>query len=57
MHGGRETYGTDHLDLALAVGYLSKLLRNGMVVSHLAKHFRELLFEFQRSTEVEASAA
>ncbi|MGY3032736.1 hypothetical protein ACVIIV_001906 [Bradyrhizobium sp. USDA 4354] len=52
-----QTYGTDHLDLVLAVGYLSKLLRNGRVVGYLAKHFQELLFEFQRLTESEANAA
>ncbi|TWB50883.1 plasmid partitioning protein RepB C-terminal domain-containing protein [Bradyrhizobium sacchari] len=52
-----QTYGTDHLDLVLAVGYLSKLLRNGKVVGYLAKHFQELLFEFQRITESEASPA
>lgn len=52
-----QTYGTDHLDLVLAVGYLSKLLRNGKVVGYLTKHSQELLFEFQRITELEASAA
>ena len=52
-----QTYGADHLDLVLAVGYLSKLLRNGKVVGYLAKHFQELLFEFQRITESEANAA
>ncbi|MCP1973895.1 plasmid partitioning protein RepB C-terminal domain-containing protein [Bradyrhizobium elkanii] len=52
-----QTYGTDHLDLVLAVGYVSKLLRNGKVVGYLAKHFQELLFEFQRITESEATAA
>ncbi|MGY4227812.1 hypothetical protein ACVMIH_005173 [Bradyrhizobium sp. USDA 4503] len=52
-----QTYGTDHLDLVLAVGYLSKLLRNGKVVGYLAKHFQELLFEFQRITESESTAA
>jgi hypothetical protein len=52
-----QTYGADHLDMVLAVGYLSKLLRNGRVVGYLAKHFQELLFEFQRITESEASAA
>jgi hypothetical protein len=44
-------------DLVLAVGYVSKLLRNGKVVGYLAKHFQELLFEFQRITESEATAA
>jgi hypothetical protein len=52
-----QTYGADHLDMVLAVGYLSKLLRNGKVVGYLAKHFQELLFEFQRITESEATAA
>jgi hypothetical protein len=52
-----QTYGTDHLDLVLATGYVSKLLRNGRVVGYLAKNFQELLFEFQRITEAEASAA
>jgi hypothetical protein len=52
-----QTYGTDHLDLVLATGYVSKLLRNGRVVGYLAKNFQELLFEFQRITEAEAAAA
>jgi hypothetical protein len=52
-----QTYGADHLDLVLATGYVSKLLRNGKVVGYLAKHFQELLFEFQKITEAEATAA
>ncbi len=52
-----QTYGADHLDLVLAIGYLSKLLRNGRVVGYLAKHFQELLFEFQKITEAEMTAA
>lgn len=52
-----QTYGADNLDLVLATGYLSKLLRNGKVVGYLAKNFSELLFEFQRITEAEAAAA
>jgi hypothetical protein len=43
--------------LVLAVGYVSKLLRNGKVVGYLAKHFQELLFEFQKITESDATAA
>jgi ParB-like chromosome segregation protein Spo0J len=50
-----QTYGADNLDLVLATGYLSKLLRNGRVVGYLAKHFQELLFEFQKITEAEAT--
>jgi hypothetical protein len=41
----------------LANGYLSKLLRNGRVVGYLAKNYQELLFEFQKINEGEASAA
>jgi hypothetical protein len=52
-----QTYGADHLDLVLATGYVSKLLRNGRVVGYLAKHAQELLFEFQRITEPEVNAA
>lgn len=35
----------------------SKLLRNGRVVGYLAKNYQELLFEFQKLTESEATAA
>ncbi|MDR3487854.1 MAG: plasmid partitioning protein RepB C-terminal domain-containing protein [Bradyrhizobium sp.] len=52
-----QTYGADHLDLVLANGYVSKLLRNGRVVGYLAKNYQELLFEFQKITESEATAA
>jgi hypothetical protein len=52
-----QTYGADHLDLVLANGYISKLLRNGRVVGYLAKNYQELLFEFQKITEAEATAA
>jgi hypothetical protein len=51
-----QTYGADHLDLVLATGYISKLLRNGRVVGYLAKHYQELLFEFQKMTDAEVKA-
>jgi len=51
-----QTYGADHLDLVLAAGYVSKLLRNGRVVGYLAKHYQELLFEFQKITDAEGVA-
>ena len=51
-----QTYGADQLDLVLANGYLSKLLRNAKVVGYLAKYYQELLFEFQKITENEAFA-
>lgn len=52
-----QTYGADHLDLVVANGYISKLLRNGKIVGYLAKNFSELLFEFQKITEGDAQAA
>ena len=52
-----QSYGTDHLDLVLANGYLGKLLSNARVVRYLAQHQQELLFEFQKLVEVEAAAA
>jgi hypothetical protein len=51
-----QTYGADHLDLVLATGYISKLLRNGRVVGYLAKHYQEQLFEFQKMTDAEVQA-
>jgi hypothetical protein len=52
-----QTDSADHLDLILANGYVIKLLRNGRVVGYLAKHYQGLLFEFQKITEAEATAA
>ena len=43
-----QSYGTDHLDLVLAMGYVCRLIENVRVVHHLAKHHPELLAEFQR---------
>ena len=52
-----QSYGTDHLDLVLANGYLGKLLSNARVVRYLAQHQQEILSEFQKLVEVEATAA
>ena len=52
-----QSYGTDHLDLVLAKGYLAKLLGNARVVRYLAQHHQELLAEFQRVAELESAAA
>lgn len=52
-----QSYGTDHLDLVLANGYLGKLLGNARVVRYLAQHEQEILREFQRLIEVGAVAA
>jgi hypothetical protein len=52
-----KSYGTDHLDLVLANGYLGKLLGNARVVRYLAQHHSEILTEFQKLTEMESAAA
>jgi ParB-like chromosome segregation protein Spo0J len=52
-----QSYGTDHLDLVLANGYLGKLLSNARVVRYLAQHHQEILLELQKLVEVEAVAA
>jgi hypothetical protein len=52
-----QTYGADHLDLVLANCYISKLLRNGRVIGYPAKNYQELLFEFQKVAEPDATAA
>jgi ParB-like chromosome segregation protein Spo0J len=52
-----QSYGTDHLDLVLANGYLGKLINNARVVRYLAQHHQEILGEFQKLAAVEAAAA
>jgi len=52
-----KSYGTDHLDLVLASGYIGKLLGNAGVVRYLAQHHREILAEFQKIAGMEAAAA
>jgi ParB-like chromosome segregation protein Spo0J len=52
-----KSYGTDHLDLVLANGYLSKLLGNARVVRYLAQHHSDILAEFQKLAEIDAAAA
>ena len=52
-----QSYGTDHLDLVIASGYIGKLLGNAKVVRYLGTHQKEILLEFQKLVELEASAA
>lgn len=49
-------YGTDHLDLVLATGYVGRLLSNARVVRHLAQFHPEILAEFQRIEELPKAA-
>lgn len=52
-----QSYGTDHLDLVLAKGYLGSLLGNPRVVRYLVQNHREILVEFQKIAELETAAA
>lgn len=49
-------YGADHLDLVLAVGYVSRLLGNARVVGYLAQAHPEILAEFQKLSELQKAA-
>lgn len=51
-----QCYGSDHLDLVLATGYIQRLLGNVRVVRHLAQHHADLLSEFQKVAEVQRAA-
>jgi ParB-like chromosome segregation protein Spo0J len=51
-----KSYGTDHLDLVLTTGYVTKVVANARVVRFLAQHHGEILAEFQKLTAVEAAA-
>lgn len=49
-------YGSDHLDLVLATGYVGRLLSNAKIVRYLAQYHPEILAEFQSSAEVPKAA-
>ena len=51
-----DTYGSDHLDLVLARGYVSKLITNARVTRYLEMYHPEFLPEFEKITETEALA-
>lgn len=48
-----DTYGTDHLDLILARGYVTKLMRNERITKYIALHHDEFISEFKKITEAE----
>ena len=52
-----DTYGSDHLDLVLARGYVSKLISNARITRYLEMYHPEFLPEFERITETEALAS
>jgi ParB-like chromosome segregation protein Spo0J len=51
-----QDYGSDHLDVVLATGYLARLLENARIVRHMAQHHADLLAEFQKITELQKAA-
>ncbi|QND63665.1 ParB N-terminal domain-containing protein [Mesorhizobium loti] len=51
-----QDYGSDHLDVILATGYVTRLLENAKVVRHLAHRHPDILAEFQKIAEVQKAA-
>lgn len=51
-----QDYGSNHLDLVLALGYVSRLLSNAKIVGYLAAYYPDILTEFQRVTELQKVA-
>ena len=52
-----DTYGTDHLDLVLGRGYVSKLISNARITRYIEMYHPEFLSEFEKITETEALAS
>jgi hypothetical protein len=51
-----QDYGSDHLDLVLAVGYVARLLGNAVIVRYLAQNHADLLAEFQKIVDLQKAA-
>jgi hypothetical protein len=51
-----KTYSADHLDLAMALGYIERLLGNARVVGFMAQHHPDILSEFQTQIQQHSSA-
>jgi hypothetical protein len=51
-----QDYGSDHLDLVLAIGYVSRILSSARVVRHLAQFHPDILAEFQRLSDKRKAA-
>lgn len=51
-----KSYGADHLDLVLAIGYVAKLLGNAKIVRHLAQNHAEIFAEFQKIADMQKAA-
>ena len=51
-----DSYATDTFDLVLAAGYLRKLLGQASVVRYLARHYADILPEFQKLVDLDRDA-
>lgn len=51
-----QDYGSDHLDVVLATGYVARLLENARVVRHMAHRHPDILAEFQKIAELQKAA-
>jgi hypothetical protein len=51
-----QDYGTDHLELVLATGYVARLLGSARVVRHLAQFYPDILSEFQKIADLQRAA-
>lgn len=49
-----QSYGSDHLHLVLAKGYLGRLVSNARIASYLDQHYPEILAEFRKLAEQRA---
>jgi len=52
-----DSYGTEHLDLVLARGYISKLMNCDRITRYLSLHHADFLPAFKKITETEAFAS
>jgi hypothetical protein len=52
-----QSYGSDHLHLVLAKGYLGRLVSNQRVTRYLTQHYPDIFVEFQKLAELESAAA
>lgn len=52
-----QSYGSDHLHLVLAKGYLGRLVSNTRITRYLAQNHAEILAEFRKLADVDSAAA
>jgi CO dehydrogenase/acetyl-CoA synthase epsilon subunit len=49
-------YGSDHLDLVIAVGFVKRIIASARVVRHLAQFHPDILSEFTKMTAIRRAA-